>query len=111
MLLTRASAAALIVALFLFPEVTRAIQVTETGHSGQVSGFRKSVDVPPDPFVVVPDIACSPIGVVSLTPSVGCRLGPVADVLPPAPDASGAESLRAPPVTPSPRILSFFVDR
>jgi len=51
----RASAVAMIVALVLFPAVTRLAQIGVPPNPAQFSGVHRSAEVPPSPELVVPE--------------------------------------------------------
>ena len=51
----RASAVAMIVALVLFPAVTRLAQIGVPQNPAQFSGVHRSAEVPPSPELVVPE--------------------------------------------------------
>jgi hypothetical protein len=100
MTLVRAWSAALVFLLCIVPAATRAGQHIDVSHRpSQTSGFHKSVDVPPDPFVVPPDRTRRLLDVLHAAPPI--RVAPPSDEpLPVSAVVVGADSLRAPPVHP-----------
>ncbi len=90
---------ALVCVLLLVPALTRAGQPLHATHrSTPVPSFTKSIDVPPDPVIVAPDLSPKPIDTEALIQPVGRVVPVVDDDVPPLPPPSDRESLRAPPV-------------
>jgi len=67
------------------------------GRAPQTSGFHKSVDVPPEPPVVAPDVAVRPLVLDRVVEAPGRWLGPADDRLPTDPLVLDGGALRAPP--------------
>lgn len=95
-------AAALVCCLLLVPALTRVGQPLHAARSSTpVPSFTKSVDVPPDPVVVVLDLSPKPIDTEALIQPVGRVVPAVHDVVPPLPAVTNGDALRAPPVHPT----------
>lgn len=91
----------LVVAFMLAPALSRATQVLDTGSRGvPTSGIHKSVDVPPDPPVVAPDVADPVVVVEAVTHPQGEFARLIDDAVPVAPFVSDGGALRAPPALP-----------
>lgn len=100
MSLLRSLAAAVILTLLLVPALTRAGQPLHAAHNPTpVPSFTKSVDVPPEPVVVVPDISRKPIDTEPLLQPVGRGIPTADEVVPAFPAVADATSLRAPPAS------------
>jgi hypothetical protein len=96
----RPLAVAVALLLVLVPAATRAVQVLETGASvSQISGFHKSVEVPPARPLVVPDRLVHDF---DPRPTSGERhvwTRSADDVLPSDPFVPDSGGLRAPPAS------------
>jgi hypothetical protein len=95
------TAATIILTLLLCPAVTRVLRMQPlVGHSTTYTpSFQKSLDVPPDPHVLLPDVTAVPVILANVTqPSAVRWLRPTDDVLPWCFLGSSTRPLRAPPV-------------
>jgi hypothetical protein len=102
MSIVRGSVAALVLVLLLVPALTRAGQALEAGpRSTQASGFHKSFDFPPAPFVVSPDRTRTAEQVIRRSRPLHGDVVRPDESLPTAPFVVLADPLRAPPVNPS----------
>ncbi len=91
-------AAALVLALLLVPAATRASQALHaTRQSTPVPSFTKSVDVPPEPVVAVPDLTCAPREAEPRIQIVARAVPAPHDPVPSSPPVSDGLSVRAPP--------------
>jgi len=96
-----ATAATIIVMLLLCPAVTRMVRVPALTDQGTTytPSFQRSLDVPPDPHVLLPDVTIVPVAAVPATPfrSVSWQR-PTDDALTWSFLGSSIRPLRAPPV-------------
>jgi hypothetical protein len=98
-----ATAAAVVLLLLLCPAVTRVLRPQQIGHStgtGYTPSFQKSLSVPPDPHILLPDVSVVPAILAPAPISHRARRARVVDDEPSHWSFAGLRirPLRAPPV-------------
>ena len=95
------TALTIVVTLLVCPAVTRVVRVQRIDQipsQTYTPSFQRSLHVPPEPHVVLPDMQIVLHAIGDLTPPRVTRyLRPADELLPPRPNLSSPRSLRAPP--------------